>query len=128
MGLATSQLSLLDLRPKLRIDAEVPLSDLAGDTFSLLQQLEPFGQTNPPPTFLSCQAEVLEHRHFGNQSKYLELKLKQGNAIWRAVSFDPQKAEAKIPSYVDIVYEIKSSFWNGEEVLKLNLLDFTPSP
>jgi len=128
INLAASQLSLLDLRPKLRIDAEVPLSTLSGNTFGLLQQLEPFGQSNPPPTFLSRQSKVLEHRYFGNQSKYLELKLKQGDAIWRAVSFDPQKAEAEIPSYVDIVYEIKSSFWNGKEVLKLNLLDFTSSP
>ena len=122
-----SELSHLDLRPKLVIDAEVPfLSAIAGDTFNLIQKLSPFGQGNPNPTFLSRQVEVMSHGNFGSQGDWLELKLKQGEITWRAVNFDPQKAHEEIPSRIDIVYNLEKS-WNGEEVLTLNLRDFAPS-
>ena len=127
IGLAESQLSHLDLRPKLVIDAEVPLSAFTGDTFSLIQQLEPHGQGNPYPTFLSRQVEVVECRNFGNQGKWLKLKLKQGDISWEAIDFDSQKAQDEIPPYIDIVYKLEKGFWNGEEVLQLNLRDFAPS-
>ena len=127
MSLAENQLSHLDLRPKLAIDAEAPLSTFTGNIISLIQQLEPFGQSNPQPTFLAHRVKVVDSRNFGNQNKHLELKLKQGDVTWRAVSFNSQKAQSEIPSYIDIVYKVKKSFWAGEEVLDLNLLDFAPS-
>ncbi len=127
MKLAMSQLSQLDLHPELVIDAEFSLSALAGDTFNLIQQLEPFGQGNPRPTFLTRQVEVAECHNFGSQDKWLKLKLRQGNMIWEAVSFDSQKVKEEIPSYIDIVYNLEKSRWNGKEVLRLNLRDFAPS-
>jgi single-stranded-DNA-specific exonuclease len=127
MELAIGQLFQLDLRPKLVIDAELPLSALTGDTLNLIQQLEPFGQGNPRPTFLTRQVEVAECRNFGNQDEWLKLKLRQGNMTWEAVSFDSQKVKEEIPSYIDIVYNLEKSQWNGEEVLRLNLCDFAPS-
>lgn len=127
MNLAESQLSHLDLRPKLVIDAEVPLSAFSGDAFSLIQQLEPHGQGNPYPTFLSRQVEVIECRNFGNHDKWLKLKLKQGDISWEAIDFDSQKAQDEIPPHMDIVYKLEKGFWNGEEVLQLNLRDFAPS-
>ncbi len=127
MKLAVSQLSQLDLRPKLSIDAELLLSALAGDTFNLIQQLEPFGQGNPRPTFLTRQVEVAECHNFGNQDKWLKLKLRQGNMVWEAISFDSPKAKEEIPPNIDIVYNLEKSRWNGEEVLRLNLRDLAPA-
>ncbi len=125
--LATEQLGHLDLRQELVIDAELPLSMLAGDTFSLIQKLSPFGRGNPQPTFLTRQVEVIECRNFGNKGEWLRLKLKQGNVTWQAVDFESQKKREEIPSHIDIVYNLEKSRWNGEEVLRLNLLDFAPA-
>ncbi len=125
--LATDQLGHLDLRPEIVIDAEVPLSILAGDTFNLIQKLSPFGRGNPQPTFLTRQVEVIECRNFGNQGEWLRLKLKQGNVTWQAVDFESRKTREEIPSHIDIVYNLEKSRWNGEEVLGLNLRDFAPA-
>jgi len=125
--LAIDQLAHLDIRPKLVIDAEVPLSAFAGETFNLIQQLEPFGQGNPYPTFLSRHVKVVECRNLGNQGEHLQLKLRQGNITWRAVWFNPQKTKEEIPPYINIVYNLRKWWWNGEEVLCLNLRDFAPS-
>ena len=127
MDLAQSQLSHLNLQPRVTVDAEVPLSTFTGDTLNQMQQLEPFGQGNPYPTFLSRQVAVTESRNFGNQDKWLKLKLKQGDISWEAVSFDSQKAQGVVAPHIDIVYNIEKGFWNGEEVLQLKVRDFTPS-
>jgi len=127
VNLATDQLGHLELRPELVIDAELPLTVLAGETFNLIQKLSPFGWGNPQPTFLTRQVEVIECRNFGNQGEWLRLKLKQGNVTWQAVDFESQKKQAEIPSHIDIVYNLEKSHWNGEEVLSLNLLDFAPA-
>jgi single-stranded-DNA-specific exonuclease len=127
VNLATDQLGHLELRPELVIDAELPLSVLAGDTFNLVQKLSPFGWGNPQPTFLTRQVEVVECRNFGNQGEWLRLKLKQGNVTWQAVDFESRKKRNEIPSYIDVVYNLEKSHWNGEEVLSLNLLDFAPA-
>jgi single-stranded-DNA-specific exonuclease len=125
--LATDQLGHLELRPELVIDAELPLTVLAGDTFNLIQKLSPFGRGNPQPTFLTRQVEVIECRNFGKQGEWLRLKLKQGNITWQAVDFESQKEREEVPSHIDIVYNLEKSRWNGEEVLRLNLLDFAPA-
>ena len=125
--LAMDQLSHLDLRPEIVIDAELPLSTFSGETFNLMQKLSPFGRGNSQPTFLTRQLEVIECRNFGNQGEWLRLKLKQGNVTWQAVNFKSQKKRDEISSYIDIVYNLEKSRWNGDEVLSLNLLDFAPA-
>jgi single-stranded-DNA-specific exonuclease len=125
--LATDQLGHLDLRQEIVIDAELPLSTFSGETFNLIQKLSPFGRGNPQPTFLTRQVEVVECRNFGNQGEWLRLKLKQGNVTWQAVDFESRKTKEEIPSYIDIVYNLEKSRWNGEEVLGINLRDFAPA-
>jgi len=127
MSLAMDQLGHLDLRPELGIDTEIPLSNLAGDTFSLIQKLSPFGRGNPQPTFLTRGVEIIECRNFGSQGEWLRLKLKQGNVTWHAVDFKSRKKREEIPSSIDIVYNLEKSRWDGEEVLRLNLIDFAPA-
>ena len=134
--MAVSQLAHLDLQPKLVIDAEVPLSFLSGETSSLIQQMAPFGQGNPPPTFLSRGVEVLKQRSIGKQGNHLELEVKQGGTIWRAIAFnygnngrsqENDLGKVELPRQIDIVYNLKVSQWRGEEVLSLSLCAFAPS-
>ncbi len=51
LKIAETELACVDLRPKIDIDAEVTLKDLAGSAYRTIQQLAPFGQANPQPTF-----------------------------------------------------------------------------
>jgi single-stranded-DNA-specific exonuclease len=125
-SLAADQLGHLEPRPELVIDAEIALATFSGETFSLTQNLSPFGRGNPQPTYLTRQVEVTECRNFGNQGEWLRLKLRQGNVTWQAVDFESHKKPEEVPSRVDIVYNLEKSCWGGEEVLSLSLLDFAP--
>ena len=124
--LATSQLAGVDLRPRLNIDAEVTLLDLSGDTFRAIQQLAPFGQGNPAPTFLSRRVEVADSRTMGNNGEHLRMKLKQGGTIWDGVGFGMGNYLAEMSAPLDIVYNLEVDRWGGEERLRLNILDFAP--
>ncbi len=122
--LAAAQLAGVDLRPRLDIDAEVTLPDLSGDTFRAIQQLAPFGQGNPAPTFLSRRVEVVDSRTIGSNREHLRVKLRQGGTIWEGIGFGMGNYLAKVSSPLDIVYNLEIDRWGGEERLRLNILDF----
>ena len=127
LQMATAQLAGVDLRLQLDIDAEINLSDLSGDTFRVIQQLAPFGQGNPVPTFLSRRVEVVDCRTMGGNGEHLRLKLQQGGTVWDGVGFRLGNYLAEASSPLDIVYNLEIDRWSGEERLRLNILDFAPS-
>ncbi len=127
LELATTQLAGVDLRPRLDIDAEVTLPDLSGDTFQSIQQLAPFGQGNPAPTFLSRGVEVVDCRTMGNSGEHLRLKLKQDDMVWDSVGFGMGEHLSEMSAPLDLVYNLEIDRWGGKELLRLNILDFAPA-
>jgi single-stranded-DNA-specific exonuclease len=121
---ARTLLAGLDLRPRIDIDAEVNLSDLGGDIFPLIQTLAPFGQGNPEPIFLSRRVEVLECRSMGSGGDHLRMRLRQGGTVWSAVAFGMGSHHGEVCSPLEVVYSVEVDRWNGEDRLRLNVLDF----
>lgn len=124
--LVTTQLSEVDLRPQLNIDAEITLPDLGGNTFQTTRQLAPFGRGNPAPTFISRGVEVVSCRTMGNNDEHIRIKLKQGDSVWDGVGFRLGNYQAEVSSPLDIVYNLEIDRWGGKERLRLNILDFAP--
>jgi len=124
LNLAEVQLTGLDLRHHIDIDAEVPLSAFAGETFKEIQKLAPFGSGNPLPSFVSRHVEIVDQRPIGNHGEHLGLKLKQGDLVWDAIGFRCGNRAQEIETYLDIAYNLDIDRWNGGERLRLKLLDF----
>lgn len=127
LEIAEASLAGLDLRPHIQIDAEVPLSVFAGDAFKQIQQLAPFGSGNPLPTFVSRCVDLVDQRQVGNHGEHLKLKLRQECIVWDAIAFNFGNLAQTIPATLDIVYNLDIDRWEGEERLRLKLLDFAPS-
>ncbi len=125
--IADQKLDGVDLRPGIVIDAEVPLSPFLGESFKAVQELAPFGQGNPLPSFLSRGVKVVECRVLGNGSKHLRLKLRSGNTVWSAVGFGFGQWAKELTPNIDVVYNLEVDRWADRETLQLNLLDFCPS-
>lgn len=125
--IAASQLAGLDLRPSLDIDTEITMTELTGDTFSLIQQLAPFGCGNPVPTFLSRRVKTINCRSMGNNGNHLIFKLQQGNTVWNGVGFGLGSYLAEASLFLDIVYNLEVDRWRGEDRLRLNIIDFVPA-
>ncbi|MBM3142890.1 MAG: single-stranded-DNA-specific exonuclease RecJ [Chloroflexi bacterium] len=126
LNLAQTQLAGLDLRPHIDIDAEVPLSVFAGETFKQIQRLAPFGSGNPLPAFVSRHVEIVDRRQIGSQCEHLGLKLKQEGIVWNAIGFRFGNRAQETAAYLDIAYNLDVDRWNGGERLRLKLLDFAP--
>jgi single-stranded-DNA-specific exonuclease len=123
INLAEAQLAGLDLRPHIDIDAEVPFSDLSGETIKQIQSLAPFGSGNPIPSFVSRHVEVADLRHIGSRNDHLALKLKQDGIFWDAIGFRLGNRTQEITGLLDIAYNLDIDRWNGAERLRLKLLD-----
>ena len=126
-SLAEEQLTGLDLRPHIDIDAEVSLSAFAGGTFEEMRQLEPFGMGNPIPVFLSRKAEVVEQKLVGSQNDHIKLKLRQDGIVWDTMGFRMGNYLGELARHIDIVYSVEVDNFNGKGQLRLNLLDFARS-
>jgi len=133
LEIAANKLAGVDLRPRVDIDAEVMLSEMGGDTFSAIQKLAPFGQGNPTPTFLSRKVNIVDCRTMGNGGDHLRLKMKQdsaptgsGQTLWDGVGFNLGCYRSEMSSQLDIVYNLEIDHWNGQEKLRLNIVDFAP--
>jgi len=125
--IAQRELAATDLRPALAVDAEVGLGDLHGSLTQWLASLEPFGQSNPQPMFLTRGLRVLESRYMGNAGQHLFLRVRDGSHEWNALAFNQASGWAAAPSRIDLVYGITPDSRRGNGSLALKVADWQPS-
>ena len=126
--IASSELSDLELRPTLVIDAEVELSEMDNVTQDQLEQLEPYGRDNPQPLFASYDVRVLSQRAVGKKEvRHLKLTLSDGQTRWDGIAFRQGEWAGKLPDLVDVVYHLEINEWNDRQRLQLNVQDVRPS-
>ena len=125
--LAQKELTGIELKPRINIDAEVTLPELEGDTYASVQKLAPFGKGNPLPTFVSREVQVVQCRTMGNDGQHLRFKLNHKGSLWDAVAFKFGDCLEHIGNSLDIVYTLEQDRWNGAENLRLNILSLDPN-
>jgi single-stranded-DNA-specific exonuclease len=126
-AIALRELHGQDLRPALKIDAEVQLNELSGDLARALQQFEPCGYGNPTPTLASRGLRVVEARPVGAEGQHLKLALTDGWAVMDAIAFNQGEWRDRLPARVDVAYTFEINQWNGNRRLQLNVKDIQPS-
>ena len=127
LTIARRELSHLSLEPTLRVDAHVRLSSVTGANFQFLQDLGPYGESNPTPVFLTKGVEVADVHKMGNQGQHLRLKLKHGGALWDAVAFGQGEAWQEDTGLLDVVYSVGVDRWRGANTFRMLIEDFHPS-
>ena len=122
--LVRSLLSDEQLTPRLRLDAEVSLSDLDADFLSCHEGLQPFGMGNPQPTFLArgvvpaAEPRVLKERH-------LKFQLRQSRSNGRgwatpAIFFNASVNDLPPPPW-DIAFQVEANEFRGETNLQVQI-------
>ena len=127
VALARETLGERALRPHRDIDMELALGSLPRDTYRVIQALAPFGAGNPAPVFLSRNVQVVDARSMGAGGEHLRLKLRDRGIGWDAVAFRQSASLPATASAVDMVYSVEVDRWNGQETLRLNVLDIRAS-
>ena len=110
-----------------------------------LQQMEPCGQENPTPVFLSRGVPVLRAQAVGAEGRHLRLLLAdrphpadkphpadrphpaEGEQSRDAIAFGQGHRLEELGERVDVVYSLEVNEWNGERRLQLNVQDIRPA-
>ncbi len=113
--------------PILELDAELPFALITATFLKELELLQPYGQGNPRPIFLSPPLNVLRHRFF-SQKKHLELHLSDSSdgTNMRAVAWrqGTRWQDASFASrQIRIAYTPRLSKFNGLQQIELAVQD-----
>jgi single-stranded-DNA-specific exonuclease len=125
---AHERLTAADHSPILRIDAEVRLEEVDDALLEFIERLEPFGEGNPPPLFLTRAVEVVgEPTLVGKEQQHLRMTVRQGSTLLPAIGFGmgSRVAEAKQGS-LDLVYSPQRHIWHERKERQLVLKDLRP--
>lgn len=111
--------------PVLHIDAEVSFEELTMSLLDSYELLEPFGNSNPQPIFMSRRVMLTDApRHLGGN--HLRLGLRQGTCECDAMYFNAGKLQLPDPPW-DIAFTIDRNVWRGRETLSMSIQDIRPA-
>ena len=121
------ELASLDLRPTLKADVQVTLSDLRPDLLKELARLQPTGNGNPPALFITRDARVVRSKTVGKENAHLKLTLTDGHIYFDAIAFRQGHWQDKLPPVIDLIYTFEVNVYNGRATLQLNVRDLKPT-
>ncbi|MGM0673353.1 MAG: single-stranded-DNA-specific exonuclease RecJ [Spirochaetota bacterium] len=116
--------------PKIHVDAELPLDYLSPELEQVVKRFAPFGQENPPLTFMARGVVVKEVTFMGKEEAHCRLLLDSGNYRWPAVYWnaaDRVDVDFSLNDRVDVLFEFGKNFYQNRERVQLRVLDMKRS-
>ncbi len=111
------------LKPLLKIDTQVNLSEIDRQLYQQLNTLHPCGIDNPDPVFWTPNVQVIEQQIVGKGHIKLTLtqtidrqQYKIKAIAWRWRDYFP------LPSRVDIAYKLRENTFNGNTSIEMELI------
>ena len=98
------------------VDAQVTMADVDSQLMLWLKKLEPFGEKNPNPLFISSDVIVNERWFSGKNRQYLELVLMQNNKMRQhridAMIRSENVSDLASSSLIDLIFEVRKRYWD----------------
>ena len=113
------------LRPRLRIDAPLSLKGITHDLVSGLDQLGPFGMSNPRPVLHAKGVEIVDGPRT-IKDRHLKMTFAQEGRRFRAIAWRAaEKAEflEKNKAAVNLAFSLDRNEFQGETFLELSVAD-----
>jgi len=113
-----------DLIPELVIDSLVDIDQINLNTARIIQDVGPFGETNPEPVFVMEDVLVRDMMTMSN-GKHLKLYVQKSNQIYECVWWNAGelKDEIVFGMPADVAFRLNINNWQGTERLQLSLED-----
>lgn len=114
---AQANLTIDDLRPRLRVDAIAQPSDVNLDSVAAIEALGPFGADNREPRLLLAGVELVSVSKLGKTGQHYRLGVAGGGARTQVVAFRQERVIAAVESSrpADFVVELQRNEYNGRE-------------
>lgn len=118
--------------PRLRLDAEVPLSALTPGLLRDLDKLEPYGADNPRPRFLAGGLEIVgDPRRIGKDERHLNFRVRQHGTSMRVVAWGMGDRLDELMSgdrKCCVAFTPRVNEWQGHRTIELEVVDFQAGP
>jgi single-stranded-DNA-specific exonuclease len=125
--LARRSLKPDDLRPSLRLDAEVGLDEISFQTLGELDKMKPCGQENPALQF--C-ARNLSHarplQRIGAEKQHVKMWVSDGAAMHEAVWWNNGESALPVGKF-DLAFHPQINHFNDNRSIQLKVLDWQPA-
>lgn len=124
--IAAERLDEVALTPKLKLEAELPLSEVSLELIEKISELGPFGQNNPVPVLASFDLPVLDIMVMGAENQHIKFRLgSSGNRTIWAVAFGGSARYQSLRSgdRIDIAYTLSINGFNGRREPQLKVVD-----
>jgi single-stranded-DNA-specific exonuclease len=114
---------------ELKVDATLAMQEITQATFREIESLEPFGQMNKVPVFISRDVRTRDVKFVGRENNHVRFRAFQGNQFRNVIGFNMAHAFQSIDANqpVDIVYELRRNTWGGRDSIEIKLLDLRNS-
>lgn len=120
------QLNEEDLKPRIKIDAQVDLKEVNWRLYEELKKFEPFGKGNDQPNFLVKNVYLDNWQMVGQNGRHCRIIVGNGRKM---IYFDADDGIEKLKTgdYLDIVFQLGINQWNGQQELQLKVMDLKKS-
>ncbi len=116
------------VQPEIRIDTQVNFMSLDVDTVMKIDQMAPFGNSNPRPILAATQVRLAEPtKTMGNGDRHFAGRFKQDKTILRGIAFGQGEWVAKlneIDAPLDIAFRPVINEFNGHKRVEMHVVDW----
>jgi len=118
-----------DLVPKLKIDAELSISEVGLSLIDELESLEPFGMGNRRPIFSSSEISISGAPVvMGKKKDHLKIRVGRDGDTRECVGWGmAHRIEELSAEMIDVVYQLKADEWRDRRRVQMVLKDFRKS-
>jgi single-stranded-DNA-specific exonuclease len=123
---AEERLSADAVGPSLDVHTEIGLRDIGWPLVESLERIEPFGQGNPEPVFMTRGVEVVSAGIVGKDGSHLRLFCRDregGASPFIGFGFAARAPETSRGSVIDIAYSVAAETRNGERNIRCKIVD-----
>jgi single-stranded-DNA-specific exonuclease len=125
--LARRGLTLDQLQPLLRLDAEVELKQISFECLGQLDRLNPIGQGNPPVQLFSRNVRHGRPlQRMGAEKQHVKMWVTDGAVTHEAVWWGAGNESLPVGEY-DLAFSPQINDYKGSRCLQLKVLDWRPS-
>ena len=126
--IAEEQLKVEELTASIKYDAEVDLNELQMPLMNFLAQIEPTGNGNSKPVFVTKGLRAIGKSKMGGEKIHLRMTVvnEKGISIG-AVAFKQGFWADEMPEKIDIIYNFELNEYNDKVSFQLNVKDIHPS-
>lgn len=127
LAVVSQTLNPEETRPKIMIDLETEPALVNKGLLTRIKALEPFGEGNPSPVFMSRGVSFASSTVVGKDGRHTRLTLPDGTIVMGFSMAERLGGTDMRSGRFDIVYTAEISVWRDTERVQFNLLDFRKS-